>query len=278
MTSTPYQPESETPPPSTLPYPPVHRDKKFIALSDWDGTITNRDTNDFLTDNLGFGVDKRRAGNLNVLEGKGTFRDEFRTMLQSVVANGHSFPECIEVLKKNIKLDPGFLNFYNYCKENDIPLIIISSGMAPLIRAILSTLLSPAAAEEIEIIANDVSIDPETGKWEIKYRHPTSGYGHDKSQAILRYKEVVRDDGSRPTVFFFGDGVSDISAARHSSLLFVKKKEGADNDLHAYCIKHEIPHVLFSDFDKALNVVKTVVNGEKSVDDVLANGKDAEDH
>ncbi len=31
---------------STLPYPPLHQDKKFVVLSDWDGTITTRDTND----------------------------------------------------------------------------------------------------------------------------------------------------------------------------------------------------------------------------------------
>lgn len=44
--------------------------------------------------------------------------------------------------------------------------------MAPLIRAVLSNLLGEAAADEIEIIANDVDIQSD-GKWEIKYRHPT---------------------------------------------------------------------------------------------------------
>lgn len=55
----------EPAPESTLPYPPVHKDKKFVVLSDWcvyseyrghflvidrfftrDGTITTRDSND----------------------------------------------------------------------------------------------------------------------------------------------------------------------------------------------------------------------------------------
>ena len=44
--------------------------------------------------------------------------------------------------------------------------------MAPLIRAVLSSLIGQEAAEEIEIIANDVVIHP-SGKWDIQYRHPS---------------------------------------------------------------------------------------------------------
>lgn len=44
--------------------------------------------------------------------------------------------------------------------------------MAPLIRAVLSNLLGDTAANEIEIIANDVTVDSD-GKWEIKFRHPS---------------------------------------------------------------------------------------------------------
>jgi 2-hydroxy-3-keto-5-methylthiopentenyl-1-phosphate phosphatase len=45
--------------------------------------------------------------------------------------------------------------------------------MAPLIRVVLSNLLGDAAANEIDIIANDVTILPDGKKWEIKFRHPT---------------------------------------------------------------------------------------------------------
>lgn len=71
-----------------------------------------------LTDHLGFGVEKRRQGNLDILAEKKTFRcvpsflqrscalitrssDAFREMLESVSANGHTFEECKEVLKKS---------------------------------------------------------------------------------------------------------------------------------------------------------------------------------
>jgi len=201
---------------------------------------------------------------LDTLNGTRTFRDAFREMLQSIVANHHSFEECKEVLRRDIKIDPGFKEFYDWCKKNDIPVIIVSSGMAPLIRAVLSNSVGEKEANEIEIIANDVNISSD-GKWEIQFRHPSSGYGHDKSQAILPYRELPEP----PTLFFFGDGVSDISAAKHADLLFVKAKPGGDNDLEAYCKREGIPHVLFEDFSQVLPVVQSVVVGEKTVAEIV---------
>ncbi|KAF7324038.1 hypothetical protein MKEN_00626000 [Mycena kentingensis (nom. inval.)] len=285
---------SEPIPGSTLPYPPVYKDKRFVVLSDWDGTITTQDSNDYMTDNLGFGKDLRRAGNLEILAGRDTFRDGFRKMLQSIVANGHSFETCKEELRKNIKLDSGFKEFHAWCSTNDIPVVIVSrcvvrgahvrphqqpdwldwpdgvlpdltrSGMAPIIRAVLGSLVGDAVADTIDIIANDVEV-AEDGKWEIKFRHPSSGFGHDKSRAILPYKDLE----APPLLFFFGDGVSDMSAARHADVLFVKQKPDGENDLAVYCVREGIPHILFSDFTEALEVVRSVVSGERTKEEVL---------
>ncbi|KAJ7910282.1 HAD-like domain-containing protein [Mycena leptocephala] len=232
-------------PESTLPYPPVYKDKRFVVLTDWDGTITTQDSNDYMTDNLGYGKEKRRAGNLAVLEGRQTFRDAFREMLESITANGYSFDACKEELRKSIKIDSGFTDFNSWCSANDIPVVIVSSGMAPIIRAVLSNFVSDEVANSIDIIANDVEIEP-NGHWTIKFRHPTSGYGHDKSRAILPYKDLE----SPPLLFFFGDGVSDMSAARHADVLFVKQKDDGENDLAAYCTREGIKHIIFRDFSR----------------------------
>jgi len=185
-------------------------------------------------------------------------------MLKSVVANGHTFEKCKEILRTNIKLDPGFKKFYTWCKSNDIPVIIVSSGMAPLIRVVLSNLVGDEAANEIEIIANDVTVFPD-GTWDIKFRHPTSNFGHDKSQAILHYRRLA----SPPTLFFFGDGVSDISAAKHADLLFVKKELDGENDLSVYCQREGIKHAVFDEFSKVLPVVDSIVKGTKTIQEVV---------
>jgi 2-hydroxy-3-keto-5-methylthiopentenyl-1-phosphate phosphatase len=136
--------------------------------------------------------------------------------------------------------------------------------MMPTIRAVLSNLLPAEDANSIDIIANEVKYtDPEQkgDEWEIVYRHPESHYGHDKSKAILPYKDLE----DRPTLFFCGDGVSgvshflmsqmneeeelmiDLSAAAHADVLFTKVMANGDSDLMAYCKREKIPHVPFTD-------------------------------
>ncbi|CAK5268906.1 unnamed protein product [Mycena citricolor] len=282
---------SDAIPESTLPYPPVHDNKPFVVLSDWDGTITLQDSNDYMTDNLGFGKDRRRQGNLDVLAGKQTFRDGFREMLQSIVANGWDFDACKDVLRKNIKLDPGFKEFYAWCEAADIPFVIVSSGMAPSIRAVLSNLLGDEVAERIDIIANDVEIQPD-GKWTIKYRHPSSCLARTAASAMTSRARSchTKTSPTRPCCSSLETGYqaslaphtivhrtvltcADMSAARHADVLFVKEKLDGENDLAAYCVREGIPHILFSDFAQALHVVQAVVSGEKTAQEVLTIGK-----
>ena len=85
-------------------------------------------------------------------------------MIDSIKA---PFPECIETLRKNIELDPGFKPFYEWCREQDIPVIVLSSGMEPIIRALLINLVGPEA-EKIPIISNQVKIH-ENGNWDIVF-------------------------------------------------------------------------------------------------------------
>jgi 2-hydroxy-3-keto-5-methylthiopentenyl-1-phosphate phosphatase len=63
-----------------------------------------------------------------------------------------------------------------------------------------------------------------------------------------------------------------MSAAKHAHVLFVKQKPDNENDLAAYCVREGIRHVLFDNFSKALPVVQSIVNGKKTVDEVLTIG------
>lgn len=64
-----------------------------------------------------------------------------------------------------------------------------------------------------------------------------------------------------------------MSAAKHADVLFVKQKEDGENDLHTYCDRQGIKHILFSDFGKALPIVQSVVDGSKTVSEVLSDGR-----
>ncbi|CCA73489.1 hypothetical protein PIIN_07442 [Serendipita indica DSM 11827] len=59
--------------------------------------------------------------------------------------------------------------------------------------------------------------------------------------------------------------MTDMSAAAHADVLFVKIKENGESDLAKYCETRGIPHILFNDFAEALPVVRGVVEGTESV-------------
>ena len=116
---------------------PKYADAEYVFLTDFDGTITLRDSNDHMIDNAGMGYDNRRVLNEEIVNERLNFRDGFRQMLASVK---RPFREMEELARRDIKLDPGFKDFYAFAKEKNIPVVIVSSGMDPIIRSILANL------------------------------------------------------------------------------------------------------------------------------------------
>lgn len=75
-------------------------DSPFVVLSDFDGTISTEDSNDFVIDNHGMGAEKRKVLWREVVEERDTFRDAFDVSLRSVAPN-LTFDETVQVLRKS---------------------------------------------------------------------------------------------------------------------------------------------------------------------------------
>jgi 2,3-diketo-5-methylthio-1-phosphopentane phosphatase len=153
--------------------PALQTNPGFIFFTDFDGTITNQDSNDFMIENFGLGPEVRKVLFDDVLHERRSFRDMFKECLDSV----HTpFDKCIEALVQNVTLDPGFKEFYNWTKEHNIPVVVLSGGMEPIIRALLGHLLGEDEAATLPILSNFVGPRPgkssinEEGGWEIQYR------------------------------------------------------------------------------------------------------------
>lgn len=93
-----------------------------------------------------------------MLHDKISFRDSFKGMMDSIKT---PYDQCIEILVENIKLDPHFKEFYDWARQNNVPVVVLSGGMGPIIRALLVHLVGPEA-EDIQIVSNDVA--PRDGK------------------------------------------------------------------------------------------------------------------
>ncbi|CAO3613791.1 unnamed protein product [Mucor fragilis] len=158
-------------------------------------------------------------------------------------------------------IDPGFLGFYDYCKKQRIPVTVVSSGMKPLIYKVLVKYMGELA-DELNIVANNGRI--EGREWEILYIDDTP-YGNDKSKTL----EKARANASKDTILVFcGDGVSDISAARHADVLFARN----GRDLVTYCERHHIPYIGFDTFEQVEKVVADLAQGRSKLQKDEATG------
>ena len=189
-----------------------------------------------------------------------------------------SFPECIKALCENVRLDPHFQEFYFWAKSNGIPVIVLSSGMTPVIRALLAKAIGDDA-KTIDIVCNDVVDRPpktkgQPGGWNVRF-HDSSDFGHDKSLTIRPYAEHFANlpCEPRPTLLYAGDGVSDLSAARETDLLFAKRGRGkfpsCDSierlraltlqDLVTYCEREKLPFTVFDDWSSILEKTRDIL-------------------
>ncbi|EIE88592.1 hypothetical protein RO3G_13303 [Rhizopus delemar RA 99-880] len=73
----------------------------------------------------------------------------------------------------------------------------------------------------------------------------------------------AREAAPKNTIFIFcGDGVSDISAARHADVLFARK----GRDLEIYCERENIPFIPFDTFEEIEQVTRNLVEGKSIVE------------
>ncbi|KAJ5569208.1 Phosphoserine phosphatase [Penicillium hetheringtonii] len=252
---------------------------RFIFFTDFDGTITTDDCNDYLVDNLGFGSERRRQLQKEVLCDRMSFRDSFLEMFNSITA---PYNECLDILRQNIKFDSDFREFYDWTQQNNIPIVILSSGTQHMIRTLLDAHLGPDW--DIQIVSNEAvprdgkNIN-EQGGWKIEF-HDDSHHGHDKSLEIRKYSSLP----SRPVLLYAGDGISDLSAAKETDLLFAKanrdklcphliraKALSSCTDLSSWCGKEKLPFVAFDNWNHILQTCKDIVAGVTTVHEVTKN-------
>lgn len=138
----------------------------------------------------------------------------------------------MERILQDVQLDEYFMDFYRWAVSASVPVVVLSAGITPMIRAILSKFVGPEA-ESIEVIANDVlprdgsdSIN-EYGGWKVRFRDD-SDFGHDKASTIRPYAnhQDRSPSAEAPVLLYAGDGLSDLSAAKETQLLFAKAGEG----------------------------------------------------
>ncbi|KAI8076087.1 HAD-like domain-containing protein [Thamnidium elegans] len=223
------------------------------VFTDFDGTLSLDDTGILLIDDhRSMGPERRRVLEHEILDGTKTYRDAVQEMWDNV---GLTWEEAWADHLDNCTIDPGFPSFNDYCLANDFPVTVVSSGLNPVLEKIMKNFLGEKA-KAIEIVANKGQV--EGNSWKITWRDD-SIYGNDKSLTLAKARETA----SKDTIFVFcGDGVSDISAAKHADVLFARK----GRDLEFYCKRENIPFIPFETFAEVERVVRNLVDGKASIE------------
>jgi len=198
------------------------------VFSDFDGTITDRDTLVFLGERLGGGVRMRQVNDRLLRERKITLRQCVAANMRSIRA---PFAEAAALLRAEIALDPTFAPFAAWCAACGVPLTVLSAGFEEIVRLFLA----PADFPAVEVRANRLRPDERRG-WQCDFRDRTE-FGHDKA-AVLR---AAHGEGRRTV--FIGDGFSDEAPAAVADEIFAKGR------LVAYCRRRGIACTAIASFD-----------------------------
>jgi HAD superfamily phosphoserine phosphatase-like hydrolase len=194
---------------------------------DFDGTITDRDTFDVLV-KLFAGEETWEETERGLDAGTRSLRDVLAS--QAALVRGE-FRDVAAILRREIRVDPAFPAFAHACRERGVPLQIVSSGVASIVR----DRMHEFGLDDLPIVANEV--DPRPEGWVLHFRDPVSN-GTDKA-AIVR---AARADGKRTV--FIGDGRSDYDAAREADVRFAKR----GLPLEAYLTERSLPFEAYQTF------------------------------
>ncbi len=193
-------------------------DHRIQIYTDFDGTITDRDSIVLLVEEFGEGARLRHdllkefeSGNLSAAE-------VIKGELASVRV---PWEEAAIGLQRQIRVDPSFPTFVDWCKAEEIPLCVLSSGLRDIVSLFIGHLGVP-------IFAHSADIDPDGWRY---HREPAS-----EKETLVQ----ARRDGDKTV--FVGDGISDISVLPHVDILFAKSY------LARHCAAQGIDFIPFETF------------------------------
>lgn len=220
---------------------------------DFDGTIFMQDTGHILFNNFGCGSDRRKILDEQINSGERTFRDVSEEMWGSLDV---PFEDGFEVMKDALDIDPAFLEFHQFCLDNDIPFNVISAGLKPVLRRVLDHFLGEDDSQHIDIVANDAHISEDGREWKVEWLHDNEK-GHDKAISMKEARAAAKlacENGTVPLIVFIGDGVSDLPAARNADVLFARR----GLRLEEYCVENKldyVPYDTFADIQRELTSI-----------------------
>ncbi len=224
------------------------------VFSDFDGTITSCDTTDFILERFASSEWKHIEAEWDAgLIGSAECMQRQIALIQ---ATQHELYEALD----EVAIDPGFIDFVQFCQKQDLSLTIISDGVGYFIQHILKRY----GLQQLPVIANHLMITAHAGeatRYHLisPFKKPDcqSASGVCKCHAVTRSPECVR--------LYIGDGRSDFCVSNKPDLVFAKGK------LVDYCADKEIPFIPYQKFTDVIRSLKMALPPPLMVSNEIMN-------
>ncbi len=211
---------------------------KLAVLCDFDDTVIQQNLGVMLLER--FGKPEWRRFHPLYLAGKMTLRQSITKEYSHLQASREGIEAFV---RTNGTIRPGFLDFVYFCKEEDIPLTIVTSGL----EAYVKPFLCQRGLGDLEMFGEQAVFTPSG------IRLVTSiGNGACQQGNICKcfYLQRRQQEGYR--VIYIGDGVSDLCPAPKADYIFARRK------LLVYCQEHSIPHTPFETFNEVVSGIQNL--------------------
>lgn len=218
------------PTPEEFDHVPVRQTSGTVVLSDFDGTVTDREPSVRILKAFTGGSWERYekawlSGELTTHECLGY---QF-TLIDAPME------ELVQYAAENSVVRDGFSDFVSWCREKGHGLAITSMGVDFYIKAILEK----NGLGEVPYIANRAI--PVKGMGLVMEEGMVNEDCDECSNCKTRLIEMYQASGAK--VVFVGDGLTDRCPAKKADLVFARR------ELLSYCEKEGIGHVPFRSFD-----------------------------
>jgi len=205
---------------------------------DFDGTITTRDTTDYILERLARPAwqDTEAAW----VAGRITAAECMRRQIALIEASDVRLDEVLD----EVDIAPGFSAFVGWCATRRVPLVIVSDGVDYFIRRVLER----HRLGGLPVIANRLSGCEASRRLEQPWQRADCAAGAGVCKcAVLR-------GGAPQTAAYIGDGRSDFCVALRANVLFAK------GVLARHAHERGISYFRYTDFHDVLRLITPMID------------------
>jgi len=212
---------------------------------DFDGTITQTDIGEHMF--LKFGDPKKSQSIINEwISGKINSKTVWIELCKTVENfNKVEFNKFLET----VEIDPYFLEFTEYCKKKEFPVVILSDGLDYYIDKITKKF----HFEDLTLFSNKLSFDKDNNLI------PSFPFTDEECTECANCKRnhILNSSDDDDITIYIGDGYSDTCAAEYCDYIFAKRS------LLKFCEKNRVPYFPFKTFMDVQKIVEQLSSKKK---------------